>query len=266
VGLLFGRLSKESANLQVLDADDIPTDLSDAAKTQVSLHRAVFPKNEVVGWYRVSAVDDQPNEHDLRLTQELKQHYPSSVFLFSLLQVPNSNRMVEDDDDMDLPLALYETKVMPDSSSVLVGLENWSLETSEPERIAVERVVREQPQHEFKSDAPLSAPSPYVVQMGSVQQSLVCMNDRVQVLVDFLERTERGEIPVNFALLRQVQSLILQLGPLGALTPKESIDDALIYSHLAGMAKTVHAVQGYTEKFRALHEARPLSGREGRRF
>lgn len=289
VGLLFGHSTNSKDNkgnvLQILDADDIPTDRSEAAATQVSLHHAVFPLHDVVGWYRVGN-SDEPTAEDLRLTKELKEHYGNNKpFFFSLLQVKenmgeNSN-MKDDtgnDDEEELPLTLYEVQVH-DNAAVLVGVESWSLQTSEAERIAVERVVREQPQQDLKAggakdaeeDMSTPQPSQYVNYMTSVQSSLQAMDDRIKVIVDYLERMGKGEIPPNYSLLRQIQGLTLQLGPLQqaagepANANSAAPPDAELFAHLSAVAKTVQSVHSYTEKFRTLHENRPSGTREGRR-
>ena len=289
VGLLFGHSLKDG--LQVVDADDIPTDRSEAAKSQVSLHHAVFPLHEVVGWYRVGN-SEEPTGEDLRLTQDLKAHYQEEAdkpFVFSLLQVKSTNEGKEDpnmkddgNDDDELPLNLYEIQVN-EKSAVLVGVENWSLQTSEAERIAVERVVREQPQQDLnaaaksgpeggdKAEAAVAQPSPYNNYMSTVQSSLQAMDDRIKIIIEYLERMGKGEIPPNYSLLRQIQGLTLQLGPLQqassspSLKQAPSAKDAELLSHLAAIAKTVQSVHSYTEKFRTLHENRPSGGREGRR-
>ena len=349
VGLLFGRFvaadhtttktpqrkADSSSNgkncVQIVDADDIPTDQSETAKIQVSLHHAVFPQHEVVGWYRVGS-SEEPTPEDLRLTQELKAHYYSNdsditeasaesasvvpedkPFFFSLLQVrpakdadskANSNNMKEDaatTEDEELPLNLYEVQGH-DPSAVLVGVENWSLETSEAERIAVERVVREKPQQDLKTVASATAattssgaaakvvggnirraeeieadiaaaqPSPYVSYMSSVQQSLEAMDDRIQLIIDYLERMGKGEIPPNPSLMRHIQGLMLQLGPLQQASSSHTTQaipvserDAELFSHLAAVAKTIQSVHSYTEKFRTLHDNRATGGRDGGR-
>jgi hypothetical protein len=91
------------------------------------------------------------------------------------------------------------------------------------------------------------------------------MKERVQFLISFLEATQQGTIPPDHSLLRQVQSLLYSLGPLGtaAATPGDE-DDADRLAHLAAVAKTVSAVQSYTDKFRLMHENRTM-GKEMRR-
>jgi len=325
-----------AARIQIVDADDIPTDRSETAKIQVSLHHAVFPKHDVVGWYRV-ADSEEPTLEDLHLTQELKSHHctpgdeeegvaattnQDKPFFFSLLQVRNSDAMNDDaatkkkeeeeEEDEELPLTLY--KLQGADNAVLIGVEDWSLETSEAERIAVERVVREKPQQDLKAawtankkkttatsassisssgaakvedpasvieEEPLELqPSPYASYMASVSQSLEAMDDRIQILIDFLERMNKGEIPPNFSLMRQIQGLILQLGPLQQQTARggnssgsasqQSVADVELLAQLAAVAKTVQSVHSYTEKFRVLQESRGGGaggggGREGRR-
>ena len=341
---------------QIVDADDIPTDRSETAKIQVSLHKAVFPQHEVVGWYRVGS-ENEPTSEDLVLTQELKSHYllsstettstttttttttTNQPFFFALLQVrpssvqdsaapvagatnkgnkssSNNNTMKDDnnnndddeDDDDELPLNLYEVQ-----QDVLVGVEDWSLETSEAERIAVERVVREKPQQDLMkttsqgavvgagnnnnnnaaavaaadieaaaatmaSQSQLQLSSPYVGYMSTVQQSLEAMDDRIQLIIDYLERMGKGEIPstnYNLSLMRQIQGLILQLGPLqqqaslsssSGSTPVSERDAALL-SHLAVLTKTIQSVQSYSDKFRVLNDNQQTTGggREGGR-
>ena len=71
VGLLFGCKDVDGV-IQIRDADDIPTDVSESSTKQVNLHRAVFPQHSVFGWYRVSLQDEEPTTNDLRITQQLK--------------------------------------------------------------------------------------------------------------------------------------------------------------------------------------------------
>jgi COP9 signalosome complex subunit 6 len=246
VGLLFGT---HDGTLKIMDADDIPTELADATM-QISLHQAVFPLHQVVGWYRVS-LDNRPTAHDVQLTQSLQQHFqPEGRFLFALLQVQSSSEA--------LPLSLYE---VDETGPVLIATENWQLETSEPERIAVERVVREQPSQQETADEFYSA---YGSQATTIHHSLESMHERLALLIAYLEEIEKGAIPTNHALLRQVQGLVCQLGPLMA-TP-QSEENPMLLSHLAVVAKTVRDVQCYTDRFRSMFENRSVTTGEPRRF
>ena len=295
VGLLFGTRDV-GGSLQVMDADDIPTEVNELSTMQVKLHQAVFPQHSVVGWYRVSK-DDEPSPSDLQITQQLTEHYAKSEsmvdggapnekkdeqFVFCLLQVQQRNSSPSSEEPMntlssDLPISLYEIHEV-EGSSILLGINRWQLETSEPERISVERVMEEQPQHHSASVAtvsslakgtaslPTSTYSPFVTRVQTVQQSLQSMKDRIQLLISFLDDTQQGRVPPNHSLLRQVQGLLYALGPLAAVSPENqggvngaAEQDAAILSHLAAVAKTVSAVQSYTDKFRLVHENRVMA-------
>jgi hypothetical protein len=302
VGLLFGTnvdSGRGDSVLQIKDADDIPTDLSETSILQVELHRAVFPQHVVVGWYRVSK-EEEPTPNDLLVTQQLQNHYQQQQvgggegettqmpLLFCLLQVQTtetetSKQQQEEDHhnlSQELPINLYELHTTTTSTTtnttttILLGLNHWDLETSDPERIAVERVMREQP-----LEANHAGTSTFATQSQSVQHSLCSMKDRIAFLVAFLkdvteQQQQQGSatMVVPHSLLRDVQGLIYSLGPLAMATrdccgdggDDDTQQDALLLSHLAAVAKTTSAVQSYTDKFRLLQENRAL-GKEMRR-
>ena len=242
VGLLFG-LDKEK--LEIIAAGEIATDLSESTHQQIALHQAVFPQHSVVGWYRVSTEAD-PNAEDLATTQKLEQHFQSANFCFCFCQADGT-------DADSLPMTLYQTH-HDDGVVVLVALEdNWKLETSEAEKIAVETVIRQQPQTDS---------SGYLARMTSMEQALHKMNERLNVMVQFLQDTDDGKIPFDAALMRSVQSVVCQLGPLVATDPEPVGVEAWL-PYLAVAAKTVHAVQVYAEKVRELQEHARGYGRGG---
>lgn len=251
VGLLFGNI-EDTKVLQIHDADDIPTDITDATKVQVDLHKAVFPQHSVVGWYRVSGSDEEPTPSDLEITSRLSQHYGLSMaFCFCLLQVSKDKKPAPENQSTmqeELPVNLYSLHSV-DGNAILLGLDNWQLETSEPERIAVERVMKEPAPDAPKID-------PYTEKMKSIQHSMLSMKERIQLLAAFLEKTQNGTIPPNLSLLRQVQSLLYSLGPLSSsLRSEEESVDAQLLSHLAVVTTTVRSVQSYTR----MHESKVVS-------
>eukprot|EP00533_Pseudo-nitzschia_delicatissima_P016113 CAMPEP_0197280816 /NCGR_PEP_ID=MMETSP1432-20130617/21868_1 /TAXON_ID=44447 /ORGANISM="Pseudo-nitzschia delicatissima, Strain UNC1205" /LENGTH=328 /DNA_ID=CAMNT_0042747539 /DNA_START=87 /DNA_END=1071 /DNA_ORIENTATION=- len=265
VGLLFGLSDNDSseegaAQVQVLDADDIPVEISDASNTQVNLHTTVFPKHKVVGWYRVVSQteneDIEPSQEDLEITKILQNHYANAEFFcFCLLKVQSKQK---DDDSMkteettlhkELPIHLYQLSNY-DSQAILLGLSNWQLETSPSERLSVERVMKEKPVG--------NGDTPYVLETKAVQHSLVSMKDRVDVLTNYLRDVQSGSRPADYKVMRQIQQIVACLGPLSNLasTTNEGEDeDVELLAHLAIVARTVNTLQSYTEKFRMMNEA-----------
>jgi len=266
VGLMYGFTDYQGV-LQIQDADDIPPEASEQTQLQVDLHKAVFPLHSVVGWYRVTLKDEEPSPNDLETTKLLSQHFgsSSSQFCFCLLEVQqgtsgNSGNSLNE----VLPINLYTLREV-ENQSILLGFDNWNLETSDAERIAVERVMKERPMHTEGSRASNS----YIESSKSIYTSLDSMKDRINVLISFLRSTQQGKIPLNHRLVREVQVLVHSLGPMAQNAGSEAISeasDADIIAHLAAVAKTVSTVQSYTEKFRLVHENRNLNKEMRRAF
>jgi len=302
VGLLFGldnnnnkgtatSTTKTGFNdgkcVQVLDADDIPVEVSDASTVQVYLHKAVFPKHNVVGWYRVVSPaeneDIEPTPEDLSITKLLKSHYASSdseFFCFCLLKVQTGNQQKKQDtgDDAmktedtttqtqdtlnkELPINLYELHKMNENTTILLGLSNWQLETSPAERLAVERVMKEPTSNNFVGDGSsdgASSSNPYVVETKAIQHSLVSMKDRVRALATYLEEVQAGNRRVDHGELRKIKKIVCSLGPLSTMavtTNEGEEEDVELLAHLAIVARTVNSIQSYTEKFRVMNENR----------
>jgi hypothetical protein len=292
-GLLFGTRRAGSAGasskttgapteenvLEVRDAEDIPLDLSESAKLQEELHRAVFPAHHVVGWYRVAESDDVI-ESDVTFTDALAKHYrhnnnnsTSSPFVFALLVIDGAPSAVgggdKDAEDEPLPLTVYRQA----DGGVLHNIPDWSLETLDSERIAVERVIREQPPpaHSGGDDpdaaaagdamTSLSLDGPRFVQhTHTLDHSLSAIHRRLDVLRTFLQDTLDEKIPWNPRLVRQVNEVMLQAGAIHRPTaadsdPTSNVGGSEMMVPIAYLLKTVDAVRSYSDKFRAAHDS-----------
>ena len=268
-GLLFG-FREENNTLEISDAEKIPLE---SPQIQVDLHKAVFPKHKVLGWYRViSGNMDEPTPQDLLQTQALKEKYPDTCCIFALLQVSHSRNPGEDDkpkahgnsgsgpqEDEGLPFSLYSL-----GEKAFLHRE-WELKTDEVERIAVEHIVRKKP----KDDTKLL----YVQKTEALQESLLGVQTRIRVLISFLEDIQSQRIPYDPFLCRQIQTLLYQLGPIAAAASSGSVQSQTSASTLSGIAqlgKMVDAIQRYTDKCRILNESggkrRPTSTAAMRRF
>jgi len=190
VGLLFGYREGsddcDGSTVVIVDAEEMeyPPNGPPASKSMVEgetegydhrgailqkieLHRKVFPRHVVVGWYRVQPtpsslspakamdLDSTPTEDDLRLTQtEVKQYCSKEIQnpLFVLMNAGHDSlsldqKQTADELDDQLPLSIYETLVAesPSGKSAYFVNVDFELETYEPERIAMEKVLDSQP-------------------------------------------------------------------------------------------------------------------------
>ena len=280
VGLLFGPndhtiVDADDSLLVLNNNDNETTDHHQQQKhqqTQVELHQAVFPQHNVVGWFRVADATSasstaEPTAKDIRRMQQLEQQYQRPL-LFALLQVPpESNHHSETNDDEEeeeeeLPLTIY--KLQPSSSSsegsVLEAL-SWTLETADPERIAVECVLQQEQLQHNKGH----------VRHVNLQLSIQAIQERIGILQSYLQDTMDGKIPCNYNLLRATQSLLLHLGVMARASPKEASSSSSSSSStvtkspmvteewIGQLAQTIQAVQSYTDKYRVLQEQQSSS-------
>eukprot|EP00536_Pseudo-nitzschia_multiseries_P011474 jgi/Psemu1/259860/estExt_Genewise1Plus.C_3920026 len=281
--------------IQVLDADDIPVEVSETSTLQVELHKAVFPKHKVVGWYRAvaSQAEDEeiePTPEDLEITKLLKGHYASSdseSFCFCLLKVQketqgdsqgvegsntsgdaamkieDANTVATNTLNKELPINLYELHNF-NNNTILVGLSKWQLDTSPAERIAVERVMKEQPLEELGE---CGGDNPFALETKAIGHSLTSMKDRVGVLTTYLQEIQEGKRLVDHGIMRQIQQIVGSLGPLSSLaacTNEGEEEDVHLLANLAIVARTVNSMQSYTEKFRLVNEQKTASSERDR--
>ena len=341
VGLLFG--NQDAHSISIVDAEEMEYPEKGLATSEdsshrqnilrkIDLHQKVFPRHQVVGWYRVhtdnsnegmndASMDIVPTDDDLRMNQEEMAQYcgegvESPLFVLMNAASPQYTGVSSSSDDDDkkpssaaaaaaagsslddtLPLTVYETLISEGGSAFVNA--TFELETHEPERIAVERVFQTQPSNVAGSAAQQKekeasskkedskgggsstnkrddkkgfqptferGPSELEMQLDSLQSSIRAMNDRLVVLLEFLQKVEKGEIPPNNALLRSIDGLLQQL-PLVLAALKEGstaqplaelendFTDTMLLSYLAAVAKTAKSVHVYSEKFRGAFES-----------
>eukprot|EP00956_Cyclotella_meneghiniana_P008627 scaffold11749_cov77-Cyclotella_meneghiniana.AAC.6 len=273
IGLLFGTRTHAANNtLSIVDAEELdPTTSSEGGEnqlilTKIELHRKVFPLHHVVGWYRVTD-DQEPTQADLRRNQlEISQYCNNREPPVFLLMNPNTGSaqtydLVQDD---QLPLTVYETLISNDNNG-----------ENENENNAEESKHTETAQ---QTAAP-RPPSELDGQLDSLQSSIRAMNARMKVLLEFLHKVEKGEVPRDDVLLRSVDGILKKL-PLvyAALTEgvtsstskdngvrktplrelENEYNDTMLLSYLAAVAKTVKTVHVYTEKYRNACESRRM--------
>lgn len=225
---------------------------------------------------------------------------------------------IVEDDQLPLSVYETVTTAEKDGNAVFVNVE-FELETFDPERIALEKVFRDAPSissgmmseksssgsaekeelqqrkvkkskkeevttkssstEEGKKKAVSRPPSKLDGGLDGLQCSIRAMNARIRILIEFLRKVEKEEMPPDHCLLNSVNGLIQQL-PLvyaaleegvassfmedvsssSSRTPLRELEneynDTMLLSYLAALAKTANTVHTYTEKYRTSCETR----------
>lgn len=157
----FGGLSKEQKDRHKKSIVD-----------KIKLHQKVFPMRKLVGWYKVFSSSDtkelgEPSQTDLqiqtsffsKLIQRLSPDLSSPFFLLMNLsgaidQTQQQKDAIEEDlQEAELPINIFESVIDTEnydsstssSPSVVFVNVDFELDTFEPERIAVEKVLKSQP-------------------------------------------------------------------------------------------------------------------------
>jgi len=277
------------------------TQFQENVKTKIELHNMVFPTHQVLGWYRVDDVCNtsnsihDPTPNDLAITNGPMVKLTENPMFLLMNASANSleTNHVDDEkngelDDNELPISIFELLVDNAGQAAFVGME-FELETFEPERIAVEKVLKTQPStvpptvaaskgypsslqdtpetNQAKQDQNPSKPhSTYAhsalnVQLQSLQNSIQSMDTRINVLINYLQKAQEGSIPSNPRLLRHIQNIISQL-PIRTPQPdmlqsklQDELHESLILSFVATVAKTSQTIEQYSEKFRSVYES-----------
>lgn len=209
-GLLFGTAEG------IIDAVDVPESAFD---TVVALQMAVYPHQHVVGWYRVGTVNTTSmiSPSDLKMSRNVKHRFPEARYLLTLDGTSDVAIFALEDDNANEP--------------ILINIE-FRLETATAERIAVERLLRED-----KGAAKM-------IQMNNSVETLA---DRMDTLLKYLETADNCD-PSN---LRRIQSVICNV----RFLHHTSNDPTADIEGLVSLADVVALSRAYTETSKLKHKS-----------
>lgn len=236
IGLLFGKQS--GLEISIFDAIELvwaSTALDEEFLVkQTELFTAVYKDRELLGWYTV-AKEATPDH--LALHKDFLKYTESPLFLMM------------DPSGSELPITIfeYELHMVNDAPTMLFVAVPYELETLQAEQIAMEQVSKTTPTGESAFDAHLE----------TVDSSLKTLREKVALIVKYLDLLNEGRLPVDFRLLRQINSLCDQLPTPESPDLKHDfavdLNDALAVSCLASVTKTADAVSDLVENFAVIH-------------
>jgi len=219
---------------------------SEYVQRKIEQYAQVFPNYEVLGWY---STGDSILAEDTNIHQQVMAFNDSPLFLLCGVNFKNAK---------DIPLYIYESKVVSkDNEQTLTWAEiTYKIETEESERISVDFVNRME-----KSSTDVSALVPHFATLSNAVEML---NNRIQILIQYLEHVKAGKIPVNHKLMRQINSLIHRLPAVDS--PKftneyiNELNETLMIAYMAVMTKGTNQLNDVVDKFNTTYEKR---GRRG---
>ncbi|CAN4102534.1 unnamed protein product [Withania somnifera] len=160
----------------------------------------------------------------------------------------------------DLPLTIYESELhVIDGIPQLIFVQaSYQTETVEAERISVDHVAHLKP-----SDGG-SAATQLAAHLTGIHSAIKMLNSRIKVLHHYLLATQKGDIPCENSLLRQVSSLLRRLPAIESERFKDDFlmeyNDTLLVSFLAMFTNCSSTMNELVDKFNTAYDRHSRRG------
>ncbi|KAH9652669.1 COP9 signalosome complex subunit 6a [Citrus sinensis] len=188
------------------------------------LYKKVFPHFYILGWYSTGS---DAQESDMHIHKALMDINESPVYV---LLNPSINPAQK-----DLPVTIFES-----------------------ERISVDHVAHLKP-----SDGG-SAATQLAAHLTGIHSAIKMLNSRIRVLHHYLVAMQKGEIPCENSLLRQVSSLLRRLPAIESEKFQDDFlmeyNDTLLIAYLAMFTNCASTMNELVDKFNTAYDRHSRRG------
>ncbi|XP_078443835.1 COP9 signalosome subunit 6A [Wolffia australiana] len=213
------------------------------------LYKKVFPNFYVLGWYS-TGTDAQ--ESDMQIHKALMDINESPVYL---LLNPTINHAQK-----DLPITIFESElhVIDGIPQLIFVRSTYTIETVEAERISIDHVAHLKP-----SDGG-SAATQLAAHLTGIYSAIKMLNGRIKLVYQYLLAMQRGDLPVDNSLLRQVSSLMRRLPAIESEKFQDDFlmefNDTLLVTYLAMLTSCSSTLNELVDKFNTSYERQTRRG------
>jgi len=244
VGVQTGR------ELEIYNSFELPYEVKDGhtiIKTEYlnkkqEQFKKVFKDYEFMGWY-ASGAGIVPA--DMEIHKQISEFNENPLYLQLNTQITTAQR--------ELPINIYESelRIVDESPTQLFVKVPYKIETGEAERISVDHIARINPTGGAGATQLAS-------HMTAVFNAITMLNQRIKILMTFLDATKGGKIPTDHSLLRRIASLTNQLPAIDTQQFQQEFineyNDALLIAYLSTMTKGANTVNEMIDKFNVTFE------------
>ncbi|KAL3736528.1 hypothetical protein ACJRO7_025472 [Eucalyptus globulus] len=213
------------------------------------LYKKVFPNFYVLGWYSTGS---DAEESDMHIHKALMDINESPVYV---LLNPSINHAQK-----DLPVTIYESElhVIDGIPQLIFVRASYTIETVEAERISVDHVAHLKPSDGGTAATQLAA------HLTGIHSAIKMLNSRVRVLHHYLLAMQKGEIPCENSLLRQVSSLLRRLPAIESGKFQDDFlmeyNDTLLITYLAMLTNCSSTMNELIDKFNTAYDRHSRRG------
>jgi len=244
VGIQSGR------NLEIFNSFELPFEMKDAA-VKVKLEylnrkseqfKKVFKDYEFMGWY---STGQGVVPADMDIHKQISEFNENPLYLHLNPIISHASR--------ELPIFLYESEVrmVNEAPTHFFVKTPYKIETGEAERISVDHIARINPTGGGTG-------SSLVSQMTAVHNAISMLNQRVKILLAYLQASREGKLPRDHGLLRRLASLVNQLPAIDTAQFQQEFineyNDALLVTYLSTMTKGANGVNEMIDKFNVSYD------------
>jgi len=207
--------------------------------TKIEQFKKVFEDYELLGWYSTSS---NIQSYDMEVHQQIMKFNESPLYLIldplSILS-------------RELPISLLEAgiKIENDQPVLRFAKVTYKIETTDAERIAVDHVARTNSGDEG---------SKLTTHLFNMHNAIKMLNIRVKLIIAFLEEQKSGQIPLDYSLLRRINSLTNLLPTIdGESFTQEFLNeynDTLLSTYLSSITKASNALNELIDKFNVTYD------------
>ncbi|GLT88821.1 hypothetical protein SLE2022_068300 [Rubroshorea leprosula] len=249
IGVQRGRTVEIFNSFELLyDPSTHSLDRSFLLKKQ-ELYRKVFPQFYILGWYSIGS---DAQESDMHIHKALMDINESPVYV---LLNPSINHAQK-----DLPINIYESElhVIDGIPQLIFVCSSYTIETVEAERISVDHVAHLKP-----SDGG-SAATQLAAHLTGIHSAIKMLHSRIKVLHQYLVAMQKGDIPYENSLLRQVSSLARRLPAIESEKFQDDFlmeySDTLLITYLAMITNCSSAMNELVDKFNIAYDRHSRRG------
>ncbi|ESQ54636.1 hypothetical protein EUTSA_v10025688mg [Eutrema salsugineum] len=213
------------------------------------LYKKVFPDFYILGWYSTGS---DANESDMHIHKSLMDINESPVYVLLNPAINHAQK--------DLPVTIYESEfhVIDGIPQPIFVHTSYTIETVEAERISVDHVAHLKP-----SDGG-SAATQLAAHLTGIHSAIKMLTSRIRVLYQYLVTMQKGDIPSENALLRQVSSLLRSLPAAQSEKFRDDFlmeyNDKLLMSYLAMLTNCTSNMNEVVDKFNTAYERNSRRG------
>jgi len=195
-----------------------------------------------MGWY---STGQTILPADMEIHKQISEFNENPLYLQLNTQITSAMR--------ELPIHIYESelRMVDDSPTQLFVKVPYKIETGEAERISVDHIAR-------ITTLGSGTGSSLNAHMTAVQNAIVMLNQRIKILLVYLEATRSGKIQPDHGLLRRIASLVNQLPVIDTQQFQQEFineyNDSLMVTYLASMTKGANNINEMIDKFNATYD------------